>query len=67
MNQTTAWLDSGAKPWTQDALRGNGIVTLGEVAAMTAQELALLPGIGPRTMGDVQAVLAAHGLAFKPA
>ncbi len=44
-------------PWAHRALRHSGIATAGELAAWSARQLAVLPGVGPKTYRELERLL----------
>ncbi len=55
--------DVGFSSRAYNALTGQGLRTLGDIAAITEKELRRIPGIGKKSLTEILEVLKEHGLA----
>ncbi len=51
-------------PATTNALKGNEIVTLGDLICRTESEMLRIPGFGRRSLNEIKVVLQSLGLSF---
>jgi hypothetical protein len=53
-------------PYVADALRRHGVISLGQLIALTPDQLQAFGGIGNDTFAHIQRALARHGFALRP-